>query len=78
MRTSGASFRCPTCNGRTRVVDSRGVRDPLSIRRRRECLKRSKHRFTTYESSLDLRHFNKLTGELKSSARKFLKLVGQQ
>ena len=42
-------MRCPKCGADDdRVMDSRGVRDGASIRRRRECLKCG-HRFTTYE-----------------------------
>ena len=42
-------MRCPSCgHGEDRVLDTRGVREGLAIRRRRECLA-CQHRFTTYE-----------------------------
>jgi len=42
-------MRCPKCsNTEDKVVDSRGARNGLVIRRRRMCLKCG-HRFTTYE-----------------------------
>jgi len=43
-------MKCPFCKKlqKTRVVDSRTIKDGRSVRRRRECLK-CKERFTTYE-----------------------------
>lgn len=39
---------CPTCNGDTRVLESRAAEAGLAIRRRRECTDCGR-RFTTYE-----------------------------
>jgi transcriptional repressor NrdR len=41
-------LRCPKCNNKTRVTDSRPLNRNQKIRRRRECVK-CKERFTTYE-----------------------------
>jgi transcriptional repressor NrdR len=42
-------MRCPKCGFlEDKVIDSRGSREGITIRRRRECLSCS-HRFTTYE-----------------------------
>ena len=43
-------MKCPKSPfGDTRVIESRLVADGSAIRRRRECLDKAKHRFTTYE-----------------------------
>ena len=43
-------MRCPKCGfADDKVIDSRGVRDGLGVRRRRECLN-CQYRFTTLES----------------------------
>ncbi|HVU09173.1 MAG TPA: transcriptional regulator NrdR [Verrucomicrobiae bacterium] len=43
-------MRCPKCGCQEdKVVDSRGSREGVTIRRRRECTK-CNHRFTTYET----------------------------
>lgn len=43
-------MRCPFCNAQdTKVVDSRNLKEGLSVRRRRKC-DSCKRRFTTYET----------------------------
>lgn len=43
-------MKCPKAPfGDTKVIESRLVADGTAIRRRRECLDKEKHRFTTYE-----------------------------
>ena len=47
-------MRCPYCSyEESKVVDSRATDDYTAIRRRRECLRRSK-RYTTYEKVEDI------------------------
>ncbi|MBC8213710.1 MAG: transcriptional repressor NrdR [Candidatus Marinimicrobia bacterium] len=42
-------MKCPNCNfEESKVIDSRTIKDGVSIRRRRECLD-CRYRFTTYE-----------------------------
>lgn len=43
-----SGFQCPQCGGATKVKDSRAVRGPSYVRRRRRCLNCG-FRFTTYE-----------------------------
>lgn len=43
-------MNCPKSpNGDTKVIESRLVAGGTAIRRRRECMDKAKHRFTTYE-----------------------------
>lgn len=47
-------MRCPTCGCQDdKVIDSRVVKEGAGVRRRRECLNCT-HRFTTYESIIQV------------------------
>ena len=47
-------MRCPTCGCQDdKVIDSRVVKEGAGVRRRRECLNCA-HRFTTYESIIQV------------------------
>lgn len=50
----GASYACPSCGGRTEVVDTRRSEDGASVRRVRQCVtrlrRRCRRKFTTDET----------------------------
>ena len=60
---------CPKCNSRTKVTDSREIKNFNGIRRRRICKnKRCLHRITTfeyYENSEHLTELRKLRAKIK-------------
>lgn len=69
--------KCAKCGGKSKVIDSR--EQPLSIRRRRECVK-CKHRWNTYESELFgiaghvstfKKHINSLRGSSDAVAARY-------
>ena len=59
-------MKCPFCEqNETKVVDSRLLKEGLSVRRRRKCESCGK-RFTTYETiEISMPNIVKLDGDLK-------------
>lgn len=69
-------IRCPQCNSKTHVLDTRAAPVHNYIRRRRECLNRKcKFRFTTKEMTIpDLEHEFVLQDEM-AKLEKAVKLI---
>jgi transcriptional regulator NrdR family protein len=65
-------FKCPECGSSAKVIDTRGYK--TFVRRRKECLSRKKHRFTTYEM-LNAKSTFQESEDLKMYIRKVLELI---
>lgn len=63
-------MRCPNCQGETLVTDSRDAPEN-TLRRRRECVACS-HRFTTYESTVQVAKRRQADRKAKRAAYRVL------
>jgi transcriptional regulator NrdR family protein len=77
-RSKGPGFACPSCGGRTDVINSGAVRKSLmpGVKRRRSCL--CGYRVTTYEFPKDNIFLTQILKEVKKideSSRKLINMT---
>lgn len=68
-------MRCPKCGSKTYVIDSRYVKSLNTLRRRRSCLVKIGHRFSTGEFIMDFDAAFKNKARLKSKVRQVIKIL---